>query len=82
MLLTELNWRIARGNLMTAAALLGVDACPMEGLDPASYDEVLGLAAKGYSTVCACALGYRAADDQSASAKKTRYEFSEVGEQR
>jgi nitroreductase len=54
---------IALGNLMTAAALLGVDACPMEGLDPASYDEVLGLTAKGYATVCACALGYRAADD-------------------
>jgi len=73
---------IALGNLMTAAALLGVDACPMEGLDPASYDEVLGLAAKGYSTVCACALGYRAADDQCASAKRMRYEFSEVGAQR
>jgi nitroreductase len=36
---------IALGNLMTSAALLGVDACPMEGLDPARYDEVLGLAA-------------------------------------
>jgi nitroreductase len=73
---------IALGNLLTAAALLGVDACPMEGLDPASYDEVLGLSAKGYSTVCACALGYRAATDPYAAAKKVRYEFSEVSEQR
>ncbi len=73
---------IALGNLMTSAALLGVDACPMEGLDPAGYDEVLGLAAKGYSTVCACALGYRAEDDPYATAKKVRYEFSEIGEQR
>jgi nitroreductase len=79
---TERQTYIALGNLMTAAALLGVDACPMESLDPASYDEVLGLAAKGYSTVCACALGYRAADDHYADAKKMRYEFSEVGEQR
>jgi hypothetical protein len=50
--------------------------------DPARYDEVLGLAAKGYSTVCACALGYRTADDQYAAAKKVRYQFSEVSEQR
>lgn len=54
---------VALGNLMTSAALLGVDACPMEGLDPTGYDEVLGLVEKGYSTSCACALGYRAADD-------------------
>jgi nitroreductase len=73
---------IALGNLMTSAALLGVDACPMEGLDPARYDDVLGLGAKGYSTVCACALGYRAADDPHAAAKKVRYLFSEVSEQR
>jgi nitroreductase len=73
---------IALGNLLTSAALLGIDACPMEGLDPAGYDAVLGLAEKGYSTVCVCALGYRAADDRYANAKKVRYEFSEVSEQR
>jgi nitroreductase len=73
---------IALGNLLTAAALLGVDACPMEGLDPAKYDEVLGLPAKGYSTVCACALGYRAADDKYATAKKVRYPAEELIEHR
>ena len=30
---------IALGNLMTCAAVLGVDACPMEGLVPAEYDQ-------------------------------------------
>ena len=34
---------IALGNFMTAAALLGVDTCPMEGFEPAKYDEILGL---------------------------------------
>src|ERR1035438_3325445 len=38
---------IALGNLMTAAALLGVDACPMEGLVPAEYDRVLKLNGRG-----------------------------------
>ena len=33
---------IALGNLMTSTALLGIDACPMEGLDPLKYDAILG----------------------------------------
>jgi len=32
---------IALGNLLTSAALLGIDACPMEGFDRAQYDEIL-----------------------------------------
>jgi nitroreductase len=64
---------IALGNLMTAAALLGVDACPMEGLVPAEYDKVLQLDGSGYATVVACALGYRAAADKYAALPKVRY---------
>lgn len=64
---------IALGNFMTSAALLGVDTCPMEGLDPAKYDEILGLPAKGFKTVVACPAGYRAADDKYASLKKVRF---------
>ena len=64
---------IALGNLMTAAAVLGVDACPMEGLVPAEYDKILNLAGSGYATVVACALGYRAAGDKYASLAKVRY---------
>jgi nitroreductase len=69
---------IALGNLLTSAALLGVDACPMEGLDPAKYDEILGLAAKGYGTTNVCALGYRADDDKYADAKKVRFPNNEL----
>jgi nitroreductase len=64
---------IALGNLMTAAAVLGVDTCPMEGLVPAEYDKVLQLDGSGYATVVACALGYRAAGDKYASLPKVRY---------
>lgn len=63
---------IALGNLMTSAALLGVDACPIEGFVPAEYDQVLGLPAQGYAAVVCCALGYRAAGDKYATAKKVR----------
>lgn len=69
---------IALGALLTAAATLGVDACPMEGIDPAGYDAALGLTGSGYHTVVACALGYRADDDKYAVAPKVRFPKSEV----
>jgi nitroreductase len=72
---------IALGNLMTCAAVLGVDACPMEGLNPPEYDRILNLNGSGYATVVACALGYRAASDKYASQPKVRFETKEVVQQ-
>ncbi len=69
---------IALGNLMTAAAILGVDACPMEGISPVDYDKVLKLEGTGYQTVVACALGYRAVEDKYASLAKVRYEVKDL----
>ena len=69
---------IALGNLMTCAAVLGVDACPMEGLVPAEYDRVLNLTGSGYATVVACALGYRSADDKYAKLAKVRYDTKDL----
>lgn len=64
---------IALGVFMTAAAMLGVDTCPMEGILPAKYDELLGLPEQGYATCVVCAAGYRAADDKYASQPKVRF---------
>jgi nitroreductase len=69
---------IALGNLMTAAAVLGVDACPMEGINPPEYDKILNLNGTGYKTVVACALGYRSAGDKYASLAKIRYEPADL----
>lgn len=69
---------IALGQLMTTAALLGIDACPMEGISPAGYDEVLKLENTGYTTAVACALGYRAADDKYATIPKARFDAARV----
>lgn len=69
---------IALGQLMTAAAMLGIDSCPMEGMDPKAYDQILGLEGTGYATAVACALGYRAADDKYASQPKARYPAGRV----
>jgi nitroreductase len=69
---------IALGTLLTTAALLDVDACPMEGLDRAAYDRLLGLPEKGCTAVVMCALGYRAADDKYAALPKVRFPQSEL----
>ncbi len=69
---------IALGQLMASAALLGIDACPMEGISAAGYDHVLGLEGSGYATVVACALGYRAMDDKYAEMPKARFDRSRV----
>jgi nitroreductase len=69
---------IALGNFMTAAALLGVDACPMEGIDPEAYNRILNLPAQGYTTAVACAAGYRADTDKYATALKVRYPATDL----
>ncbi|MEG4405245.1 NAD(P)H-dependent oxidoreductase [Microcoleus sp. MON2_D5] len=69
---------IALGNFMTCAALLGVDTCPMEGIEPVNYDRLLGLSAKGFTTVVACAAGYRSETDKYASLAKVRFPKSEI----
>ncbi|HEY5227004.1 MAG TPA: NAD(P)H-dependent oxidoreductase [Opitutaceae bacterium] len=69
---------IALGQFMASAALLGIDTCPMEGIEQAKYDEILGLAALGYGTLCACAAGYRSASDRYSKAAKVRFNESEV----
>jgi nitroreductase len=69
---------IALGQFMTSAALLGVDACPMEGIEAPKFDEILGLSVMGYGALCACAAGYRAADDKYAVAAKVRFKAQDV----
>lgn len=64
---------IALGQLMATAAVLKVDACPMEGITPAEYDKILGLEGTGYFTTVACPMGYRADSDKYATLAKVRY---------
>lgn len=69
---------IALGQFMAAAALVGIDTCPMEGIEPAKYDSILGLEGSGYATVVACAAGYRSADDKYAEVPKVRFAAEDV----
>lgn len=69
---------IALGNFLTSAALLGVDACPMEGFDKDEYDKILGLHEQGWKSVVVATAGVRASDDAYAKNKKVRYPKAEV----
>lgn len=69
---------IAIGQFMASCAVLGVDACPMEGISTADYDRILGLTDSDYRTVVACAVGYRGAGDKYATLPKVRYAAGDV----
>lgn len=73
---------IALGNFMTAASLLGLDTCPMEGFEQAKYDEILELAPRGLTTAVLCPVGYRAATDKYASLAKVRFPKTDLIEYR
>lgn len=79
----ELAWSskqayIALGQLMATAAILGIDACPMEGIVVPEYDKLLGLEGTNYTSVVGCAMGYRHADDKYAAAAKIRFQMDDV----
>ncbi len=69
---------IAMGMLMETAALLDIDACPLEGIDPAAYDRILQLEGSGYAAVAAVALGYRSLEDKYQLLKKVRFDRDDV----
>tara|TARA_R100001143_G_scaffold63254_1_gene69184 strand:- start:1653 stop:2279 length:627 start_codon:yes stop_codon:yes gene_type:complete len=69
---------IALGTLLTSAALMKIDACPMGGIETDIYDKFLGLNEKGMETSVICSLGIRHREDQSAELAKVRYDKSEM----
>lgn len=69
---------IALGNLLTSAALLGLDSTAIGGFEPDAYDEILGLKETGYKSVVAAAVGYHAADDSNATLAKVRFPIEQV----
>jgi nitroreductase len=63
---------LALGNLLFTAALLEIDATPMEGFMASKYDEILGLNEKGIRSVVIAAVGYRHKEDFFQHFKKVR----------
>ncbi len=67
---------IALGNMMSAAAFIGIDSCPIEGLDKTQVEEILELDTSKYQLSMVLPLGYRL-NEQST---QQRLAFDEVVE--
>lgn len=69
---------IGFGVALAEAALLKVDATPMEGFDPAQLDELLGLKERGLRSTTLLPLGYRSeTGDWLVNLKKVRTPMSD-----
>lgn len=50
---------IAAANMMSAAASIGIDSCPMEGFDRDSVEKIMGIDTKVYGVPLLIPFGYR-----------------------
>ncbi len=66
------------GTLLLGAGALGIDAVPIEGLDPKALDEEFSLREKGYTALAIVALGYHSEEDFNASLPKSRLPEEEI----
>ena len=69
---------IALGVMASAAALMRIDMCPMEGIDRHAFDEILGLGGTDYTSAVGVAVGYRAADDPFQNLPRVRFDRDAV----
>ena len=67
---------IALGNMMTAAAFIGIDSCPIEGFEKENVEEVLGLDTTKFQVAVILPFGYRINDQPT----QLRLPFDEVVE--
>jgi len=69
---------IALGTVLTVAAEIRVDSCPMEGFDADKFSEILDLESKNLKPVVIVPIGYRSADDVYSKAVKVRKTMEEL----
>ncbi len=63
---------LAVGNLLSAAGVMEIDSCPMEGFEAETYDRILKLEDQDLTTSVVVALGYRSVEDETQHYKKVR----------
>ncbi|KQB39343.1 NAD(P)H-dependent oxidoreductase [Flavobacterium aquidurense] len=69
---------IALGTLLSAASELKIDATPMEGFNPAAFNEILGLDKLGLNASVIATVGYRHNEDDAQHYKKVRKSHEEL----
>ncbi len=71
---SEKQCYIAAGNMMSAAAFIGIDSCPIEGFDSKKVDALLEIDTSVYQSALVIPFGYRAGEQRG----KHRLSFEEV----
>ena len=71
---SEKQCYIAAGNMMSAAAFIGIDSCPIEGFEFEKVDALLEIDTSVYQSALLIPFGYRASEQRS----KYRLSFEEV----
>jgi nitroreductase len=67
---------IAGANMMSGAAFIGIDSCPIEGMDKKNVEKILGLDTTKWQVSMLVAFGYRVKEQSS----QLRLPFDEVVE--
>ena len=79
----QANWALnqtylALGFVASAAAMMRIDMCPMEGIDYHAFDEILGLSGTDYTCAVGVAVGYRDAADPYQNLARVRFDRDTV----
>jgi len=69
---------LAMASLINAAAVLKIDATPMEGFSREDFNRILGLDELGLSAAVVATVGYRHKDDKFQHMKKVRKPHEEL----
>jgi nitroreductase len=81
--ITQQQWSekqayIALGNMLSAVAHFGYDACPMEGFENEKYNDILELDKKNLHATVIAPVGYRSEDDTLQHMEKVRKPQNEL----
>lgn len=64
---------IALGTMLTSAATLNIDTCPIGGFEPEKFDSILGLSQKHLAATVICPIGIRHPEDKYSKQSKVRF---------
>lgn len=69
---------VALGNMLTSAAMMKIDTCPIGGFDAQGFDQILGLAEKNLATTVICPIGIRDPQDKQSQRSKVRFDHQHL----
>lgn len=69
---------VALGNMITSAAMMKIDTCPIGGFEPDAFDRILGLKEKQLTSTVICPIGLRDENDKYGQYEKVRFDVSHL----